>query len=104
MSYFDFGFENEILDEETNVLRQAFNNSGSTALLQGFAHWKHRFNKDLTLNAGVHYTQMTLNNKSALEPRAALQWRVNGQQTLSFSAGLHSKMEHFWNSRTIILH
>jgi len=94
LSYFDFGFENEILDEETNVLRQAFNNSGSTALIQGFAHWKHRFNQDLTLNAGVHYTQMTLNNKSALEPRAALQWRVNPKQTLSFSAGLHSKMEH----------
>ena len=94
LSYFDFGFENEILDEETDILREAFNNSGSTGLLQGFAHWKHRFNKDLTLNAGVHYTQMTLNNKSSIEPRAALQWRVNPKQTLSFSAGLHSKMEH----------
>lgn len=71
-----------------------FENESESGLIQGFAHVKHRITDVLTLNAGVHYSQMTLNNENAIEPRAALQWRFHPKQTLAISAGLHSKMEH----------
>ena len=71
-----------------------FKNKSQSGLIQGFAHVKHRITDVLTLNAGVHYSQMTLNNKNSIEPRAALQWKLHPKQTIAVSAGLHSKMEH----------
>lgn len=93
-SHFDFKFQNEERDFELNKLVELFDNQGSTQLLQGFGHWQYRINNDLTLNTGLHYTHLMLNNESALEPRAALQWKMNPKSTLSIAAGLHSKMEH----------
>ena len=93
-SYFDFAFRASERNDELDQLRQNFDNGGTSGLIQAFAHWKHRFNNKLTLNSGLHFTQMTLNQKSALEPRVALQWRLNEKQSISLAAGLHSKMEH----------
>ncbi|MFK7933579.1 MAG: TonB-dependent receptor [Saprospiraceae bacterium] len=93
-SHFDFGFQNEERDYEQEKLVQLFDNQGSTQLVQSFAHWQYRINNELTLNTGLHYTHLLLNDENAFEPRAALQWKVNPKSTLSLAAGLHSKMEH----------
>ncbi len=89
----DFVFKAEELNEENNKLETIFDNNGSTATLQSFAQWKHRFTEELTLNAGAHYTLMGLNNKMVLEPRAALAWQMNKSHRFGLSAGFHSKME-----------
>ncbi len=88
---FNFTYDD---DGPGNELIRYFDNSGKTGFLQGFAHWKHRFNDRWTFNGGVHYSQMTLNNNFSIEPRAAIQWAMTDRQTLSASVGLHSKMEH----------
>ncbi|MEO1259717.1 MAG: TonB-dependent receptor [Bacteroidota bacterium] len=93
---FDFKYyDDDNYDEEKGdgqIL--LFNNDGATATLQGYAQWKHRFNAQWTLNAGLHYSQMLLNNKFSIEPRAALSWKIDKNQSLTAAVGLHSKMEH----------
>lgn len=89
---FDFLAENR--HDELNQLVQEFDNTGSSSFLQAFTSFKSRLSQDLTLNMGLHYSLMTLNNKMSFEPRAALQYRINPKNTLAISLGLHSKMEH----------
>ena len=93
-SAMDFNFAISERDDELDKLVNYFDNGGKSSFIQGFGQWKHRFNNQLTLNTGVHYSLMTLNNKMAIEPRASLSWRLNDRQTISVSSGLHSKMEH----------
>ena len=94
ISYKDYQFEWQQRQEGANELALLFDNSGATFLIQAFGQWKHRLNKSVTLNTGVHFSQMTFNNKRSVEPRGAIQWKVNPGNTLSFASGLHSKMEH----------
>ena len=93
-SHQQFNFYAENRHEEANQLVREFDNAGNTSLIQAFTQFKSRLNKDLSLSTGLHYSLMTLNNKMSIEPRAALQYRMNPKNTLAISLGLHSKMEH----------
>lgn len=87
---FDFTYD----EDEGEGLVRYFDNQGSTQFFQAFAHWKHRFSEDWTLNTGLHYSQLLLNNNYSIEPRAALSWQMNNRQRLSMALGIHSRMEH----------
>ncbi len=78
---------------EIDELVTEVNDSGSTALLQAFANWKHRFNEKFTLIAGLHSMYLFLNNKYTIEPRLGIKWQLNPKQSLNLGLGLHSKME-----------
>ena len=97
-SYLTFNFtfddDDNFDNEKGDKVIRLFDNQGETALLQGYAQWKHRFNDRWTLNTGLHYSQLMLNNNFSIEPRASLEWKMSEKQSLSAAIGLHSKMEH----------
>ncbi|MCF3110513.1 TonB-dependent receptor [Niabella sp. CC-SYL272] len=64
-----------------------------TTLLQAFSQLKHRFTERLTLTAGLHYQQLSLNGANAIEPRASLQYDLPGRQTISTAYGTHAQMQ-----------
>lgn len=66
---------------------------GNTQLLQAYTNWQHKFSDKVTLNSGVHYQQLLLNNSFAIEPRLGLKWSMNSKHALSWGAGLHSQMQ-----------
>ena len=66
---------------------------GSAWLLQPYVQGKYRFTEKLSLNAGVHGLWYGLNETSALEPRASLSYALAGNQTLTFSYGLHHQQQ-----------
>ncbi len=45
----------------------------------------------LTINAGVHYQSLGINNNFSVEPRIGLKWYFAPKQTISFGYGIHSK-------------
>ncbi len=65
----------------------------ATKRIQGFASWKFRIAKDLSMTSGIHFNGLTLNNSYNLEPRLAMRWDFNEGKALSLGGGLHSKME-----------
>lgn len=77
--------------------------TGQTLLLQAYTQWQHRFSEKLTLNTGLSLLQLTLNNASALEPRAGLSYRVSPAGSLNVAYGLHSTLQpiltYFYLSR-----
>ncbi len=88
---FDFFYDDRGDDD---ILRRYFDNEGYTSLFQLYTQWKHKFSPAWTLVSGVHYTHLFLEHQFSIEPRAALQWQINSNRQLSFSAGLHSKVEN----------
>ncbi|MCC6287921.1 MAG: TonB-dependent receptor [Chitinophagaceae bacterium] len=69
------------------------NQKASTALLQAYAQWKHRFTNKFSLNAGLHFQTLTLNNASAIEPRAGLKYDISNRHSLNLGYGMHSQMQ-----------
>lgn len=89
---FEFVY-NEKEDLEGELIN-SFNNSSNSNLLQAFVQWKYRLSRSMTLNTGLHYSRMSLNGKSTIEPRASLSFKLNPNSELTFSSGMHSRMEH----------
>lgn len=69
--------------------------SGNTNLLQAYCHWKYKINDLFTLNSGLHFQYLTLNNKFAIEPRVALNYQIKENQTLSIGYGLHHQAQPY---------
>ena len=76
---------------------------GNTALSQLYGQWKHRFNDQLTLNAGVSASRFELNGSTVVEPRAGLQYQASPSSSISVAYGLHSSLSplltYFYQSR-----
>ncbi|MCK5169111.1 MAG: TonB-dependent receptor, partial [Bacteroidales bacterium] len=72
-----------------------FNRNVST--VRNFISWKHRLNKDITIVSGFHNMNVLLNNKSTLEPRIAINWKLNNTSSVSAGYGNHSNMERIHN-------
>lgn len=66
---------------------------GNMNLLQVYAQSQYKINTKLTLNGGLHSQYLTFNDSWALEPRLAVNWHLNPNQTLSLGYGLHNQMQ-----------
>ncbi len=66
---------------------------GTTYLSQAFSEFQIRFSEKTTLNTGIHYQVLWLNQTQALEPRLSIEQNLNDRQTLSFGYGLHSQAQ-----------
>jgi hypothetical protein len=86
-----------------NMLDSAYDNSreafitlrqfdGNSYLLQPYAQWQYRMNKDLTFNTGLHAQYLNLGNNFSLEPRLGVSWAFAPQQKLSLGYGIHTQM------------
>ena len=75
-------------------LQNLLNGTGQIGVLQAYAQSKYKFNEKFKLNTGLHFTQLSLNNKYSIEPRIALSYSLGNGKEIAFSTGLHSKVEH----------
>jgi len=69
------------------------NTDGKTMLSQAYVQWKHRFNQNVTLNAGLTGLHYELNNSAALEPRIGVSYQANERSTFNLAYGLHSNLQ-----------
>ena len=76
-----------------NAMQTQVNNVGNTSMLEGYIQWKHRFNEQFQVNAGVHFTYSVFNDKFYIEPRLGGDYKLTENQTLSFGFGLHSRVD-----------
>jgi hypothetical protein len=88
---------NFILLDSTNITATTFrrlrDTEDGTALIQAYSQWQHKFTDLLTLNTGIHYQQLLLNNSVSVEPRVGLRWQYDEKNAFSFGSGLHSQMQ-----------
>ncbi len=74
--------------------QQFIKGAGNTNFLQAYLQGQIKPYQRMTLIAGLHFSQLFLNNTFGIDPRLALTYDLTERQTVSLSAGLHSKPEH----------
>ena len=72
-------------------LIEIFDFDESTLTVQPFVQGQYRINEQLTLNAGLRGMYYDLNEYTAIEPRAALNWKIAPKHTINFGYGLHNQ-------------
>jgi carboxypeptidase family protein len=65
----------------------------STALIRGYAQWQHRFNRRLTLNAGVYTQWLGLNKNTSVEGRIGGRFALTNTGAVTLAYGEHSQMQ-----------
>ncbi len=88
-----FGVYQLSAEHEGDPLEERVNTSGNTSTQQAFAQWQYKPSDKITLNGGLHYLRLALNNTSAAEPRAAVKWNISKRSGLAFGYGLHSQVQ-----------
>lgn len=58
-----------------------------------FLTWMYKVNEDLTFVTGIHNMVVLFNDKYTIEPRLAINWKLNNTSSLSAGYGMHSNME-----------
>jgi CarboxypepD_reg-like domain/TonB-dependent Receptor Plug Domain len=69
------------------------NFKGDAEFIQGYGNWQTRPSDKLTINAGIYYQQLLLNNTFAIEPRAGLRYNLSNNQSISFGIGRNSQLQ-----------
>ena len=86
-----FNYKFSQWDVYTDATTGRYNAKGWTEMMEAYAEWQQKFGPHWTLNGGVHFTYLFLNNTYAVDPRASVQFRINKNHSLAFSTGLYSK-------------
>ncbi|MFC2138678.1 carboxypeptidase-like regulatory domain-containing protein [Bacteroidota bacterium] len=66
---------------------------GNMNYLELYAQSSYSFSDNLELYTGLNYNQLLSNNTYSVEPRAALNWKFYGNQSLTFGYGIHSQIQ-----------
>jgi hypothetical protein len=89
--HFDL-FDKKIYNEDAYEIVRLDQNA-STALLQAYTQWKHRFTQKISFTAGLHFQTLTLNKSKSFEPRVGLKYEINNRHAVSLGYGMHSQMQ-----------
>lgn len=80
-------------EHEGDPLVERINTEGNTATQQAFAQFQYKPSNDITINAGLHWLHLSLNNTSAIEPRLSVKWSLSNKSSLAIGYGLHSQLQ-----------
>jgi hypothetical protein len=62
-------------------------------IIQPYLSWQWKPTPRLTADVGFHYLNYTYNNTSSFEPRGAVRYQINPENSFSLSYGLHSQLQ-----------
>ncbi|MEI9945375.1 MAG: TonB-dependent receptor [Chitinophagaceae bacterium] len=89
----NFSYYQQSREHDNEPLREMINAKGNTSTQQGFAQWQYKPSNNFTVNAGLHYLHLSLNNTSSFEPRLSAKWNINNKSSLAIGYGLHSQLQ-----------
>lgn len=69
------------------------NSQETLNLLRLYVQDEYRFTDKLRATLGLNYQHLLYNNTYAIEPRAAIQYKFNGKQSIALAYGKHSQMQ-----------
>jgi hypothetical protein len=92
-NFIDFNYYQLSAEHEGDPLEERINTKGNTSTQQLFAQWQFRPSNEFTINAGLHYLHLSLNNSQSVEPRLSAKWNVDSKNSISVGYGLHSQLQ-----------
>lgn len=94
---FDFDYAQSRLKGDSSIRTTLVDFKEHIGTLRSFVSWKHRINDEITFVLGVHNMNVLYNKKYTVEPRLAVNWKLNGTSSFHAGYGLHSTMESVHN-------
>ncbi len=94
---FEYNYFQSQLEADGATRVTAVDFKANVGTIRNFISWKHRFNERITMVAGVHNMNVLYNNKSTIEPRLAINWKLNSTSSVHAGYGNHSNMESIHN-------
>ncbi|MFC4874467.1 TonB-dependent receptor [Negadavirga shengliensis] len=88
-----YNIHEKAFDEDRGRMQTHIDSKGSTQSVQAFSQLNVRASERLTLNMGLHYLQLLLNNSNSLEPRLGVSYELDEKQRISMGYGLHSQVQ-----------
>lgn len=89
----NFNYYQKSWDHPNEPILERINNSDGTQTLQGYAQWQYKATDKLSLQGGLHYLRLLLNNTSSIEPRASVKYEFDRKNAIAFGYGLHSQIQ-----------
>jgi hypothetical protein len=97
---FDY-YQNAWSDKEALLINvNDFKNNLSS--ISNFISWKHSFNENLSMVAGIHNMNILRRNVSTIEPRLSVNWKIDKTNSVHIGYGMHSTTESIHNYFTKI--
>lgn len=94
---FGYNYQQSQLLDTTGSLATIVDFNEQISTLRNFISWKYKLSDKVTFVTGMHHMYVMFNNKHALEPRFAINWKVNHRNSVHFGYGKHSTMESVHN-------
>ena len=93
MNYVDSVYNETLLGRPYNAYTRITDERESTELYQGYTQTRFYLGRAVTFIGGLFGQYLTVNKTYALDPRAALKFRLSSKVDLSFGYGRHSQVQ-----------
>ncbi len=90
-------YDQNVFDIAADGLVNVTDFSKNIGTVNNFVSWKHSFNEHLSVVMGIHNMNVLINQKSTLEPRLSVEWKLSPTASLHAGYGKHSTMESVHN-------
>lgn len=94
---FDYKNKQSHFVEDPAVRNTLIDFDENISTIRNFVSWKYRLDENITFVSGLHNMNVLLNNKSTLEGRLAVNWKLNDKSSFFAGYGNHSTMESIHN-------
>jgi hypothetical protein len=93
LNQMNYNFGQSKLNETTQSFETQLDAKGNTQTVQAFSQINMKVTDKLTLNAGLHYLQLLLNNSNSIEPRLSASYSLTEKAQMSIGYGMHSQVQ-----------
>jgi hypothetical protein len=100
---YSYNFNQSMFNKEADAMIDVTNFKNNASVISNFISWKHSLNEKFSFVAGLHNTNALINGKSTIEPRIAINWKLNNSNSLHAGYGKHSTIENVQNYYTKVL-
>ena len=99
---YSFNYNQNMYNNEEASLVNINDFKINVSTINNFISWKHSLNEKIDIVAGLHNMNILSNNKSTLEPRLSVNWKINNSNSVHAGYGMHSTSESIQNYYTKI--
>jgi hypothetical protein len=99
---YNYDYNQNLYDDEKEMMFNITDFKINVSAINNFISWKHSLNEKINIVAGLHNMNILSNNKSTLEPRLSVNWKINKTNSVHVGYGMHSTTERIQNYYTKI--
>lgn len=89
----NYNFNQSMFRDSTSAKFTLVNFNENVSTVRNFVSWRYRLNANITAVFGLQNMNVLLNKKSTIEPRFAVNWKLNKTSSINGGYGQHSTME-----------